>query len=95
MADTPAIAVERVTKVFRRRRRRSSGGSLKSAVVSARGAGARAADGAVAALTDVTLRVAPGETVGVVGANGSGKSTLLKLLAGILQIGRASCRERV
>jgi ABC-type polysaccharide/polyol phosphate transport system ATPase subunit len=85
MAVTPAIAVERVTKVFRRRRRRASGGSLKSAVVSAHGAGARAADGAVAALTDVTLRVATGETVGVVGANGSGKSTLLKLLAGILR----------
>ncbi len=85
MADTPAIAVEHVTKVFRRRRRRASGGSLKSAVVSPHGAGARAADGAVAALTDVTLRVAAGETVGVVGANGSGKSTLLKLLAGILR----------
>ncbi|HTO75534.1 MAG TPA: ABC transporter ATP-binding protein [Thermoanaerobaculia bacterium] len=85
MADTPAIAVEHVSKVFRRRRRKASGGSLKSAVVSARGAGARAADGVVAALTDVTLRVAGGETVGVVGANGSGKSTLLKLLAGILR----------
>jgi len=85
MAETPAIAVERVTKVFRRRRRRASGGSLKSAAVSARGAGARAADGVVAALTDVTLRVATGETVGIVGANGSGKSTLLKLLAGILR----------
>ena len=85
MADSPAIVVEGVRKVFRRRRRRASGGSLKSAVVSARGVGAGAADGAIAALTDVTLRVAKGETVGVVGANGSGKSTLLKLLAGILR----------
>jgi len=32
-------------------------------------------------LRDVTLRVAPGEAVGLFGANGSGKSTLLRVLA--------------
>ncbi|HEY7113368.1 MAG TPA: ABC transporter ATP-binding protein [Thermoanaerobaculia bacterium] len=81
-----AIAVERVTKLYRRHRRRGAGGTIKSAIVSAGAAGgARTEDGAVAALTDVTLRVTAGETLGVVGANGSGKSTLLKLLAGILR----------
>lgn len=35
------------------------------------------------ALNDVTLRVEPGTTLGVVGDNGSGKSTLLQLMAGI------------
>jgi iron complex transport system ATP-binding protein len=33
---------------------------------------------------NITLRVEPGEIIGVVGQNGSGKSTLLKMLSGIL-----------
>lgn len=37
------------------------------------------------ALTDVSLTVASGETVGLVGHNGSGKSTLLKIIGGIIQ----------
>ena len=36
------------------------------------------------AVEGVTLDVAPGESVGIVGRNGSGKSTLLKMLAGII-----------
>ncbi len=35
-----------------------------------------------AALVDLSLRVLPGETVGIVGASGAGKSTLLHLLLG-------------
>ena len=51
----------------------------------------------VHALRDVTLRVAPGETVGMVGRNGAGKTSTLRVLAGIVPLdsGRAECGGRV
>jgi ABC-2 type transport system ATP-binding protein len=42
------------------------------------------------ALSDVTLTVREGESVGILGANGSGKSTLLKLFARIIRPDRGS-----
>lgn len=37
------------------------------------------------ALHNVSLKISPGEIVGLIGANGAGKTTLVKLLSGIIQ----------
>ena len=47
--------------------------------------GIHAAYGAVRVLEDVTLKVAGGETVVLLGANGNGKSTLMKSIMGIVR----------
>jgi ABC-type branched-subunit amino acid transport system ATPase component len=50
--------------------------------------------GGLAALSEVSLEVAPGSVVGLVGPNGAGKSTLLAVLSGLLrpQAGRVWLR---
>ena len=42
-------------------------------------------EAAVDALKDVTMTVAPGEVVGLIGPSGSGKSTLLKCLGAVIE----------
>ena len=51
----------------------------------------------VQALDDVSLRIAPGEAVGMVGRNGAGKTSTLRCLAGIVPLdsGRADAGGRV
>jgi lipopolysaccharide transport system ATP-binding protein len=41
-------------------------------------------------LSDVSLDVLPGESVGIIGENGAGKSTLLKVLTGVISPSRGS-----
>ena len=48
--------------------------------------------GAKPALTDVTLRVRPGESLALVGENGAGKTTLIKLLTGLYAPDRGTIR---
>ena len=58
-------------------------GQTKPPVVEMRGI--CKAFGAVQALQDVTLRLMPGEILGLVGDNSAGKSTLMKILSGAYQ----------
>ena len=52
-----------------------------------RGRGSRdIGPGDVQALDGVSLRIEPGETVGIVGRNGAGKSSTLRVLAGIVPL---------
>ncbi len=46
------------------------------------------------ALTNVTLQVRPGETVGIIGPNGAGKTTLLKVVARVLRPRDGTVRTR-
>jgi ABC-type polysaccharide/polyol phosphate transport system ATPase subunit len=73
------ISVEGVSRVFRVHAREAR--TLKDLFVQ-RG---RTEAAEVWALHDVSLGVARGEAVGLIGRNGSGKTTLLRLIAGIIR----------
>ncbi|MBA3400588.1 MAG: ABC transporter ATP-binding protein [Actinobacteria bacterium] len=77
--DSGAISVEGVSRRFRIHARDAR--TLKDLFVQ-RGR-AEATD--VWALRDVSLDVARGEAVGLIGRNGSGKTTLLRIVAGIIK----------
>jgi ABC-type polysaccharide/polyol phosphate transport system ATPase subunit len=93
---TPAVELEHVSKRFRKLVLRSGYTTLKSALTgfSRRSA---APPEYVNAITDVSLSVPEGSTVGLVGPNGSGKSTLIRIIAGIYRAdaGRVVTRGRV
>lgn len=46
------------------------------------------------ALSHVTLRIEPGESVGIIGRNGAGKTTLLKVIARVLRPVEGTVRTR-
>ena len=68
--------------------RADRGRTLKELLIGRRGGG----PAPVQALDDVTLHIAPGETVGVVGRNGAGKSSTLRVLAGIVPLDAGTVR---
>lgn len=52
----------------------------------------RYAPGGAAAVTELSLKLAPGQVLGLLGPNGSGKSTTLKALAGLVAPTAGQCR---
>ena len=48
----------------------------------------------VHAINDVSLEIAVGEAVGIIGSNGSGKSTLLRSIAGLQSLAEGTIRVR-
>lgn len=79
-------AVIRAQEVSKRYRRMAPGyhlRTLKSALIDGSLTAGLKEDETIAALSDVSFEVEPGEAFGVIGSNGSGKSTLLKIVAGI------------
>ncbi len=80
------IVLEHASRAFSVRA--DPGRTLKGALLGRRGAGPPP----VQALRDVSLRIAPGETVGVVGRNGAGKTSTLRVLAGIVPLDAGTVR---
>ncbi|HEU4936949.1 MAG TPA: ABC transporter ATP-binding protein [Vicinamibacterales bacterium] len=78
-----AIELRNVSKIYRRYTHRRQFATLKSALLSRSLVRDLRPGETFAAMQNVTVAVASGRTLGVIGRNGSGKSTLLKLVAGI------------
>ena len=78
-----AIELTNASKIYRRFAHRRQFATLKSALLTRSLVRHLRPDETFAALTNVTVSVPRGQTLGVIGRNGSGKSTMLKLVAGI------------
>ena len=78
-----AIELTNASKIYRRFTHRRQFATLKSALLSRSLVRHLNPDETFAALSNVTVSVPRGQTLGVIGRNGSGKSTMLKLVAGI------------
>ena len=77
-AQVPAIEVKDVVKIYKLYDK------PRDRVKEAFGFGKKQQTKLHYALNGVSLRIAKGETVGIIGTNGSGKSTILKIITGVL-----------
>lgn len=77
-AQEPAIEVKDVVKIYKLYDK------PRDRVKEAFGFGKKQQTKLHYALNGVSLKIAKGETVGIIGTNGSGKSTILKIITGVL-----------
>lgn len=80
-----ALDIVSVSKRFDRIARVAGYSTAKSRLLSLFGKGHGRVHRTQRVLSDITLRIPQGASVGVIGRNGSGKSTLLKIITGIYQ----------
>src|SRR5260221_13221974 len=85
----PIISVRGLGKQYRIGAQRAAYRTLRESIMRTLSGRVRRRSGEDArtfwALRDVTVDVAPGEVVGIIGRNGAGKSTLLKVLSRITE----------
>lgn len=98
--DCPAVELDTVSKKFCRKLRRGlwyGVGDIVAAGLGIRTRRDRLRTSEFWAVERMSLRVAPGEIVGLVGPNGSGKTTVLRMIAGIIppDTGQITVRGRV